>query len=173
MRLATRHAYPEPGLFIRCPTPLTIFSSFRPRTEVTDADGDPVVLVCGSKDLEGRRCARAGNSNIFAVNVTNANGLLQDSMVNRARSVEVSTSVSNPFTEPGGSKNPEVGGGGTTADDLDQGLRDIMESLKALFPKNCKFANYRIDVKTVAADTTIRFIAPIPVCIVDKNWKEF
>lgn len=48
-----------------------------------------------------------------------------------------------------------------------------MESLKALFPKNCKFANYRIDVKTVAADTTIQFIAPIPVCIVDKNWKEF
>jgi hypothetical protein len=61
----------------------------------------------------------------------------------------------------------------TNFGDLSQFDRDVMETLRALFPSQCRFANYRIDVKTVAADTSIERIAPIPVCLIEKNWKEF
>ncbi len=157
---------------------VTIFSSFVAQVEVTDADGDPVEVGCtaspgGGRAADDPRCAKFGTSNIFAVNTTNANGLLLDDLGNPSRSIEISGFVSNPFTEPGGSRNPDIDSGGAIGDDLTPRLAAIMESLKALFPKNCKFANYRIDVKIVAADTSTQFIAPVPVCIVDKHWKEF
>ena len=50
---------------------------------------------------------------------------------------------------------------------------DIMDHLKKLFPENCRFANYRVDIKTIAADTRVERIAPIPICLVEKNWKEY
>jgi hypothetical protein len=48
-----------------------------------------------------------------------------------------------------------------------------MNTLKSLYPTNCKFTNYRIDIKTIAADTGLVCIAPVPICIVEKNWREF
>jgi hypothetical protein len=48
-----------------------------------------------------------------------------------------------------------------------------MDNLKKLFPENCRFANYRVDIKTIAADTRVERIAPIPICLVEKNWKEY
>jgi len=48
-----------------------------------------------------------------------------------------------------------------------------MEELKTLFPNECRFANYRIDIKTIASDTGVVFIAPVPVCLMERNWKEF
>ena len=52
-------------------------------------------------------------------------------------------------------------------------LDKVMSELRKLFPSNCKFANYRLDVKTLASDTGIIHIAPVPICIIEKNWKEF
>ena len=70
-------------------------------------------------------------------------------------------------------KNPDDPDGGDTADDLTADHLAIMDELKKLFPSNCKFANYRLDIKTLSSDTGIHLIAPIPICIVEKNWKEF
>ena len=154
---------------------VTIFSSYEPRTDITDGDGNPVAAGCDASGriVTDRRCAKSGNSNIYGVNTTNANALLQDDSQQNVRSVQTSTYVSNPFAETGTTKDTDAAGSGETADDLSQRHLDIMESLKALFPTNCKFANYRIDVKTIAADTTLQLIAPIPVCLIEKNWKDF
>ena len=154
---------------------VTIFSTFVPRTDVTDEDGNPVDAGCDARGRPGteRRCAKVGNSNIFAVNTTNANALLEDEAGQAVRSVQTPTYVSNPFAETGTNRDPDAGDDGDTADDLDERLKNIMESLKGLFPTNCKFANYRIDVKTIAADTSLQIIAPIPVCLIEKNWKDF
>lgn len=153
---------------------VTIFSSFLPRTDVVDSDGDPIQVGCSVRqpNIDEARCAKAGNSNIYAVNTTNANALLQDASSQSVRSIQTATYVSNPFAETGTTRDTDAQPG-DSADDLDQRLTDIMNSLKGLFPSNCKFANYRIDVKTVGSDTSLQFIAPIPVCIIDKNWKEF
>jgi hypothetical protein len=154
-----------------------VFSSYEPRTDITDEDGNPVDAGCSTRTRapgDGiRRCSKSGNSNIYGVNTTNANALLEDDAGQSVRSVQTANYVSNPFAETGTSKGIDSGDDGDTADDLSQRHLDIMESLKALFSTRCKFANYRIDIKTVAADTSLELIAPVPVCLIEKNWKDF
>jgi PilC-like protein with beta-propeller domain len=137
---------------------------------------EPDVVVSGNKDP---LCSKTGFSRVFVVSTTNANSFMQAADGTSTRLLQVSTFVTNPYTEQGQTKNVET----TTGKNADQfgpvgsadaaRLANAMESLKSLFPRNCKFANYRIDIKTISADTGIVFIAPIPICIVEKNWKDF
>ena len=82
--------------------------------------------------------------------------------------------MTDPFTEPGQNKNQGSDAAGSTSfDELTDQERDVMEELQGLFSETCRFANYRVDIKTVAADTRIERIAPVPICIIEKNWKEY
>jgi len=49
----------------------------------------------------------------------------------------------------------------------------LKEQLKTLFPIHCKFSNQTINIKTISAKTSLLCIAPVPVCVIEKNWKEF
>ncbi len=165
---------------------LTIFSAYEPIVftgEDTTTGEDATTeeeQVCG-EDIESvdadTVCSLRGTSNIYVVKTTNADGLLFDTSGNAQRSRQVADFVTNPFTEQGTVKRARGDGsdaeGGGSADELTPDLEKVMESLKDLFPDQCRFANYRVDVKTIAADTSLQFIAPIPVCIIEHNWKEF
>lgn len=165
---------------------ITFFSSFQPTVSITDANGTPITANCGNKQFESNTsgtCAKVGTSNLFLVNATNANPLLIDPATQgRRRSQQVSTFVTNPFTEfSGGGKGQtgDVPGDGEeqeptrTADDLSETDRAVMDLLKELFPDSCRFVNARVDVKTVAADTTLQKLASIPICLSGHSWKEF
>jgi hypothetical protein len=92
----------------------------------------------------------------------------------RSRFLAVSDFVTNPYTEQSSTKNPATSQPtGANADQLTASLTKVMNELKKLFPANCKFTNYRLDIKTISSDTGVIFIAPVPVCVVEKNWKEF
>jgi hypothetical protein len=53
-------------------------------------------------------------------------------------------------------------------------LLQIQEELKGLFPSNCKFPpGYNIGVKTRVTDTGIEFIAPVPICVIEKNFRDY
>ena len=80
----------------------------------------------------------------------------------------VANFVTNPYAEESQTRNPPKG---TPPPPLPEDMVEIMNALKSLFPTNCTFANYRIDIKTVSSDTGVIFIAPVPVCIIEKNWK--
>lgn len=156
---------------------LTTFSAFQPETAVTDDGGGEVEITCGEKQSESdvdNLCARTGFSRNFVLNTTNGNGLLIDVSGQRTRFQGISTFVTTSFTEAGqlksdSSDEPTAG----TADELTQRDLDIMEILKSLFPTSCRFSNYRLDLKLVAADTRVERIAPVPICLQDKNFKEF
>ena len=108
------------------------------------------------------------------VNTTNANQFLSDELSNPTRFLEVSSFVTEPFTEVGQNKNdPGNGGEGDDADDLSESEIDVMNALKDLFPANCQFANYRIDIKTISSTTELQRIATVPICLITRNWKEF
>jgi len=77
--------------------------------------------------------------------------------------------ISDVFTEEGQTKNP----GSQGAPDLTEAQGRLYEYLKSFFPANCRFANYRVDIKGVRADTGVELIAPVPVCVIEKNWKEY
>jgi hypothetical protein len=128
------------------------FSSFSP--EITDATA----------------CGGAGSGKIFIVNTTNGNPLhlLAGS---GTRYFDVSDIVTNPYVEPGGmpgDDDDDDGGGNPCAGQL-----ALTRKLMQLFPSSCKFANRTENIMTQRADTGVQCIAPVPVCIDQKNWKEF
>jgi hypothetical protein len=141
---------------------VTFFSTYKPRVEVTATK-------------EGPQCSKTGISRIFIVSTLTANPFVQPPTgvsTPATRQFEVSNFVTNPFTEQRQTKNVT---GTTTVKEIcdDPSKIAIMESLKTLFPPTCKFGNYMVDIKTIASDTSLVCIAPVPVCLITKNWKEF
>lgn len=139
---------------------ITVFSTFIPRV-------DPAIGEDG-----GPACALRGISRAFAVFTTNGVGTLFDASDLRVRATTVSSLATEAFIERGETKNPAQDGQ-ATSDALSDNLQRVMDELKSLFPENCKFANYRLDIKTISANTGVVHIAPVPVCIIEKNWREF
>lgn len=139
---------------------VTFFSTFKPRVEVATSK-------------EGPQCSKTGVSRIFIVSTLNADPFVQPpSGVTEppSRAFEVANFVTNPFAEQGQTKNESTG----VAEICDDETKlAIMESMKSLFPPTCKFSNYRVDIKTIASDTSLVCIAPVPVCVIQKNWKEY
>jgi len=162
------------------------FSSYEPLTfATTSATCDPLnpppggcpllpqSCAASSQDETGY-CAKTGTSRLFVVNVTNGDGLLPTATATLTRYKAIAQFVTQPFTEPGQSHNTaSSGGSGTTADDLSADDIKVMNIIKGLFPNDCRFSNFRIDVKTIASDTSVQRIAAVPQCIIQKNWKEF
>ena len=139
---------------------VSFFSTFQPDVQILEGK-DPL-------------CSKTGGSRIFIVGTTNGNAFLRDASDVLTRALEVANFVTEPYTEPGINKNLDGSGGSAgTADELTPQLLAVMEELKKLFPEECKFANYRVDIKTLSADTGVIFIAPVPVCLIEQNWKEF
>lgn len=140
---------------------VTFFSTFKPRVDVSTSKTD------------GPQCSKTGVSRIFIVSTLNADPFVQPPSGVTApptRAFEVANFVTNPFAEQGQTKNASTG-----VDEIcdDETKQAIMESMKSLFPTTCKFSNYRVDIKTIAADTSLVCIAPVPVCLIQKNWKEY
>jgi hypothetical protein len=119
---------------------------------------------------DGGVCVRTGDSRTFVVNTTNANGMLPQG--ERYFVIERGF-LSPPFVESGQTKNPDSGGTEPTADEIPDDLKSVMEEIRSLFPQDCRFANYTINIKAVRDDTGLQFLAAVPVCIVETNWKDF
>ncbi len=150
-------------------TGINTFSTFQPDICFNI---DPVTLQC----LNGSNgtCSKGGSGRIFVTFTTNADTVLTDVSGNPIRYYNAPTFVTPPYTEQSQTKNPSPGTTppGTNADQLTAQLTSVMNTLKKLFPRNCRFGNYRIDIKAISGDTGVIFIAPVPICIVEKNWKE-
>jgi Tfp pilus tip-associated adhesin PilY1 len=162
---------------------LSIFTSY-----------DPTVTISGTA------CAKSGTSNIFTVFTATGNGVchastcINEPPVNQgpntppgtplardptdtARSVSKADFVTNPFVETSATKNPPCSASQdpncvpATAP-ICANLSSVTTALMALFPSNCQFASFTQDIKTIESDNGIVCIAPVPVCVVRKNWKE-
>ncbi|HYU31195.1 MAG TPA: PilC/PilY family type IV pilus protein [Thermoanaerobaculia bacterium] len=150
---------------------VTFFTSYQPSTCI--GLFDPNTNVCTQTTTTTKLCAKTGKSRVFIVNTSSANSFLVGSDNQRTKYFMVADFVTNPYVEQGPTKNPlSVTSTGTNADQLTASLQQVMEELKKLFPRDCKFANHRLDIKTVSSDTGVIFIAPLPVCVIEKNWKE-
>ena len=104
----------------------------------------------------------------------NANGVLFASGA-RARYRVLTDFVTSPFAEQSATKNRPRSDHDqrTTADQLNADLSQIMNELKASFPPNCRFTDgYRQDLKARSSDTGLIFIAPVPICIIEKDYRE-
>lgn len=143
---------------------LTVFSTFVPTSETEDV---------GSGGSEERRCARRGVSRIYTqFSICGEPPIDEEPQCPPddpdcveppppPRNVdEVGTLVSEPFIEEATQPCP-----GT------EGMAEMLMS--QLFPPTCHFASYRWNLSAMRADTGVECLAQIPVCIVEKNWKDF
>lgn len=137
---------------------LNVFSTFVPETTTTSGTGS-------------NKCARRGISRVFSQFTTNGdevpvadeNGNLPPPCASppcERKPDEIKTLVSEPFIEQ--------------ADQPCAGTEAMAEVLKErIFPPQCKFASYRWNLSAMRADTGVECLAQIPVCIIEKNWKDF
>jgi Tfp pilus tip-associated adhesin PilY1 len=143
-------------------------------------------------------CGDTGTSRLFAVMATNASGLLftnpdgtpiyggappeegqlQDpgaaGVLSRYK--VVSDLVTQPFAEQSQTKNPpsDLTDFQYGEELLSTSQRQAMEAIQKLLPPNCKFPpGYRVDLKTRDSKTGIEWIAPIPLCVMERNFKDF
>ncbi len=139
---------------------VTVISTYQPEQEI---------------GLGGGVCVNTGDSRTFVVNTTNACGLLpSDDPNNLDRYFVIEGGfLSSPFVETGQTKNPDADDDGPTADDIPDDLISVMGEIRKLFPADCRFANYTINIKAVRDDTGIQFLAAIPICTVETNWRDF
>ena len=164
---------------------ITIFSAFSPETAITsDPDCDPlaedcadVELACGEKQFESSTdnlCARAGFSKNFVVGTTNGDGFLTSSEGTPSRYDAVSTFVTSPFTEPGQNRTSIP----ATREATPPTPSPIRRSTSWKGSRACSrraaaspttASTSRLSPPTPASSA----IAPIPVCIIEKNWKEY
>ena len=52
-------------------------------------------------------------------------------------------------------------------------LKNIREKLEDLMPASCRFANVEVRIKAMRSDRGQEWLVPVPVCITQKNWKQW
>ncbi|HUP24794.1 MAG TPA: PilC/PilY family type IV pilus protein, partial [Thermoanaerobaculia bacterium] len=123
-------------------------------------------------------CEFSANSNIYTLFTASGDAL--SGVLDAPRFRTVAGAVSRPFTETTtrnlGAGAGGDGSGGDGGEDPPSPLSpehiDIMRELMKLFPPNCRFANVTVDINSVHQDTSVRLTAPVPVCVIQKNWRE-
>jgi len=139
---------------------------------------DPTITVSGAV------CAKSGTSSIFKVYTATGDAVCPSTTVcsdsdpgcMSGRCEQKPDFVTNPFVESSATKNPPcnpaVDANCAPPPPLCSGLSSVTKTLMTLFPANCQFASFTQDIKTIQSDNGIVCIAPVPVCVIRKNWKE-
>jgi Tfp pilus tip-associated adhesin PilY1 len=113
-------------------------------------------------------CRRSGESHIFVLNFLNANPLVSG----RSRFSVVPKFVTSPYAEINATKNePPTSGHHSESDDkVDQ---EIINTIKKMMPRDCKYGNFWFSVSGIRSDTGYERYASIPVCFVERDFKEY
>lgn len=141
---------------------ISIFTAYNPRPDVVE---------------DGAICSRAGETRIFTLFTTSGCRPDPTNPDTPIDGVAQSDFVTNPFVESSSTKNKPC--------DPDEDPTCVPESvpicsdqtavtqkLMALFPDNCQFANATQNVETIQSNNGLVCIAPVPICVARKNWKE-
>ncbi len=147
---------------------VTVFSSYIPEVE-------SVIDPNAPRRSNLRLCSRGGSSRLFGVLTTSGNGVLFENGV-RTRAQTINTLASKAFADLATTKNKPGSPPSPTdppEDSLPPDQQQIFDELTKLFPENCRFSSQRVDIKAVGADTRVETIAPVPICLIEKNWRDF
>jgi hypothetical protein len=148
-----------------------IFSSYQPQTQVVNQAGKTV-------------CADTGNTRLFVVNALQGDPFIAAGQPGGGRYQTITGAlggkvVALPPPPPSDAGNqtgagtpppPPANVGGTCNSSQ---MQAIALQLQKLFPASCRFSNYTINVNVGLSNTQMQCAAPIPVCIIEQDWKEY
>jgi len=155
---------------------ITFFATFEPKPPT---DAETCTATNSSKDCTPT-CQLTGTSRVYLVGTTDADAFLQDpndaTLLKRYHKID--GFVTNPFTEQAvtttSGSNDNKDDNTADRDKLTAAEEKLLEKLQSLFPPNCKFGNHRIDVNVIESESvSLKRVATVPICIIEKNWKEF
>jgi Tfp pilus tip-associated adhesin PilY1 len=130
------------------------FSTFEPQRGDED-DDDPA------------HCSFGGNGKVYSLLATNADPL-GGAQSERAIVVE-GLAGSAAITSRGFSLQDA----GTRVDPFEsEELRSVRDTLLDLFPADCRFGSFVLDVSTSVANRELLPLVQIPVCVARRNWTE-
>lgn len=130
----------------------------------------PVTTVTGDE-----KCEHSGQSRLFGVFVTNSQGLL-DSNPNAPGSTAVRYRTVQDLTTSfyvEQTQTANQSGAGENYGEITGEERDILENVKKFLPKNCTFPpGYGVRINTRTSRGGVEGVAPIPLCVIESNFKE-
>ncbi len=131
---------------------VTIFSTFIPQEDLSGIDGV---------------CRRGGVSRAFVVQSNNADFLGEDE-----RFTTFSDFLTQPYIDQGASSSSNGDDTGEAVGELGEREVRIINELKVLQPDACRFPGQTININSFSSQSGYRFIAPIPICVIQSNWKD-
>jgi hypothetical protein len=145
-----------------------IFASYVPK-QLTSVAGNNAV------------CADTGDTHGFLLNVNNgdpillpaqATGLITSAsgryfILSKDLGLNISTSESTPIIVTKQNPNPPAELPLSTA------VQTVLSYIMKHMPPNCRFTNKRININVTDTFNNTFNVGAVPVCIIEKNWKEF
>jgi hypothetical protein len=113
-------------------------------------------------------CDYSGNGSVYALLATNANSIAGPT---EDRATTVEGFAGRAVITPAGMA--QAGANGETTDPFDtQRMQNIRSNLMDLFPSDCRFGNFNLNVSVALSNTSVMSVATVPVCVARKNWTE-
>jgi hypothetical protein len=128
-------------------------------------------------------CADTGDTHVFLLNINNGDAISSQVgaegtgvptgpsnryfVLSKDLGLNVSTAESTPIIVTKGGPPPPH------EDPLPPVVKDVMAQIMKIMPSNCRYTNKRINVTVTDTFNTTYSAGAVPLCIIEKNWKEF
>jgi Tfp pilus tip-associated adhesin PilY1 len=113
-------------------------------------------------------CEYCGLGNVYALLATNANSIAGPT---EARALAVQGFAGRPVVTTTGATTAGATGGEVDPFEAAR-IQGIRENLMDLFPADCRFGTYSLNVGVTLSNTSFLPVASVPVCVARKNWTE-
>ncbi|HEY6324752.1 MAG TPA: PilC/PilY family type IV pilus protein [Thermoanaerobaculia bacterium] len=140
----------------------------------------PKPLVVGSNNAV---CADTGDTHGFLLNINNGDAISSQVgaegtgiptgssnryfVLSKDLGLNVTTAESTPIIVTKANPNPPA------ETPLSSVVKDVMAQIIKMMPSSCRFTNKRININVTDTFNTTYNVGAVPVCIIEKNWKEF
>jgi len=140
----------------------------------------PKPIVVGSNNAV---CADTGDTHVFLLNVNNGDAISSQVgtegtgtptgtsnryfVLSKDLGLNVTTAESTPIIVTKTNPNPPA------ESPLSSAVKDVMAQIVKMMPSSCRFTNKRININVTDTFNTTYNVGAVPVCIIEKNWKEF
>jgi len=149
---------------------LLIFATYLPKQLTSVASNNAV-------------CADTGDTHVFLLNINNGDAISTKVgtqgtgipsgtsnryfVLSKDLGLNVSTAESTPIIITKGGPPPP------TQLPLSAAVKDVMAQIMKIMPSNCRYTNKRINVNVTDTFNNTFNVGAVPLCIIEKNWKEF
>ncbi len=172
-----------------------IFSSYQPTIATGGTGTNRVCADSGTSRVfelnitNGNGLAAAASTSGSGSSATTTVSFTRYQSLSQTLALNINTSQSTPIiytgSNPGlpGSGSTTTSGSGSTAgstpdqssacDPTGAAFQAVLKQLESILPSNCRYTNATVNINITTTTSQSICAAGVPVCVIEKNWKEF